>query len=527
MKQVNNQPAAEKARKEPISNLLVHLKDIAKAGMEYPEGTVAGLKLHTYGGKESVWKLWFKSPKRAPGEPARKPILGKCWLSNDSKSVKGMTVAQARKAANDMWEIIHAGRDPVEEQEAAQAAQNQQRSADKAAAQEERERQIENALREERGERPLPPKGSFFAAMESWLAKKVDVWSPEHIEVVRKALTLHCEPFGEKSVALVNTDDIFELYERMAKIHATRGKVLFWCKKVFGHAIKYKMRKDACPVYEDDDAKEGKAKKQHFKSCFTVPAITELVTKMREQRTVARNASPEPNKAINFSALVAQRLENVRLAEFAEFDLNAERPTWTIPFMKLKGELMDKKNGEIKDHVVYLSTQAADIVRAQLALYPKHQYVFPGQRGTKSAMGRAAINRELYALGFKGKHSSHGFRAMFRTTCEEELHINPLLLEMVLAHKPAKKGAKMFAGLEQMFTGGNGTAYAKGDLIAAERYRDLYTERAHEVMQMWADWLDKIAAPAAPAVRGPKYGHLTLVEREALQPANEEQLLAA
>ena len=70
-------------------------------------------------------------------------------------------------------------------------------------------------------------------------------------------------------------------------------------------------------------------------------------------------------------------------------------------------------------------------------------------------------------LGFKGKHTAHGFRATARTLLDEEIEYRTDIVEHQLAHKVKDP---------------NGTAYN----------RTKFLRRRREMMQLWADYLDTL-----------------------------------
>lgn len=73
----------------------------------------------------------------------------------------------------------------------------------------------------------------------------------------------------------------------------------------------------------------------------------------------------------------------------------------------------------------------------------------------------------MIRIGFKGKHTAHGFRATARTILDEELEYRTDIIEHQLAH--AVKDP-------------NGTAYN----------RTAFLRRRRELMQLWADYLDTL-----------------------------------
>ena len=101
------------------------------------------------------------------------------------------------------------------------------------------------------------------------------------------------------------------------------------------------------------------------------------------------------------------------------------------------------------------------------------RYVFPGARTASRPMSDAAINAALRRLGYdtRTEITGHGFRAMARTILHEELHQKPEVIEHQLAHSVPDA---------------LGTAY--------NRTKFLKDRKA--MMQLWADYLDKLKAGA-------------------------------
>ncbi len=86
-------------------------------------------------------------------------------------------------------------------------------------------------------------------------------------------------------------------------------------------------------------------------------------------------------------------------------------------------------------------------------------------------MSENTVNDALKAMGYKGIHCAHGFRAMARTIMDEVLNQRVDLIEHQLAH--AVKDA-------------NGRAYNRTAHLPARKV----------MMQAWADYLDKLRTGA-------------------------------
>ena len=120
------------------------------------------------------------------------------------------------------------------------------------------------------------------------------------------------------------------------------------------------------------------------------------------------------------------------------------------------------------DHIVPLSTQALALLQAIHPATGHGKFVFPSLRTGDRPMSENTINAALRGMGYsKEMHSAHGFRATARTIMDEVLGERVDLIEHQLAH--AVKDV-------------NGRAYNRTAHLPARR----------EMMQRWADYLDKL-----------------------------------
>jgi integrase len=159
--------------------------------------------------------------------------------------------------------------------------------------------------------------------------------------------------------------------------------------------------------------------------------------------------------ALQLAPLVFVRPGELRKAEWSEIDLDAA--IWSIPAEKMKMKL---------PHLVPLSEQAVDILKALHPLTGHGKYLFPCRRSPLNCMSENTINASLRRMGFeKTEITGHGFRAMARTILDEVLQIRPDFIEHQLAH--AVKDP-------------NGRAYNRTAFLSQRR----------EMMQTWADYLD-------------------------------------
>lgn len=164
--------------------------------------------------------------------------------------------------------------------------------------------------------------------------------------------------------------------------------------------------------------------------------------------------------ALRLAPMLFVRPGELRMAEWASIDL--EKAEWRYRVTKTG-----------TDHLVPLSRQAISILRELYSLTGSGRYVFPGARTASRPMSDAAINAALRRLGYdtRTEITGHGFRAMARTILHEELHQKPEVIEHQLAH-------------------------AVPDALGSAYNRTKFLKERRAMMQLWADYLDKLKAGA-------------------------------
>ena len=145
-------------------------------------------------------------------------------------------------------------------------------------------------------------------------------------------------------------------------------------------------------------------------------------------------------------------------AEWTEFDL--ENALWIIPAgrMKMKAE-----------HVVPLAHQALAILSELKEISGGSRFVFPGRNRDKPISNNTMLFA-LYRMGYKGKMTGHGFRAV-ASTILNETGFKPDVIERQLAHCERNE--------------------VRGAYNRAE-----YLPERKKMMQHWADYLGSIEAGA-------------------------------
>ncbi|MDO4724428.1 MAG: integrase arm-type DNA-binding domain-containing protein [Comamonadaceae bacterium] len=173
---------------------------------------------------------------------------------------------------------------------------------------------------------------------------------------------------------------------------------------------------------------------------------------------------PTTRAALLLSALTFQRPGNIRQMKWADIDLQAAE--WRIPSADMKRTLHGKLNG--RPHIVPLARQAIQTLNELFPLTGHGTYVFPSLLTGERPMSDNTIRTALRRLGYTNDEmTAHGFRAMARTIMVEQMDVQPDVIEAQLAH--GKSGPL-------------GAAYDRADFL----------DKRREMMQQWADYLDKL-----------------------------------
>lgn len=309
------------------------------------------------------------------------------------------------------------------------------------------------AKREEKAVNLAAARNTFELVAREWLKKTEANRKDSTHGKVANWLEKDVFPFiGTMPIANIGPRDVLAALRKMEERGALDS--VHRVKQICGQVFRYAVSSGSTERDVTQDLRGALAKPQtgHF------AAITEPKKVGALMRSVfAYEGHPCTVAALKLSPLVFVRPGELRTAEWAEIDLDAAE--WRIPGSKMKMKV---------DHLVPLSMQAVAILRSVQPLTGHGRYVFPGLRTGERPMSENTINAALRGMGYaKDVHSAHGFRAMARTILDEVMAERVDLIEHQLAH--AVKDA-------------NGRAYNRTTHLPARR----------EMMQRWADYLDKL-----------------------------------
>jgi integrase len=313
------------------------------------------------------------------------------------------------------------------------------------------ERKTEAEIRQREAEiRQREAENSFERIARKWWEWWAAGKSPRHTDYVLRRLEADVFPaFGQKFIDNVTPADIRKLMlaiegrgarDVAKRAHETTGQIF---RYAIAHGIA--SRNPAADFKPKDILTE--TKEENF-SRVDAKELPTLLAKM-----VGYDGDAITRLAMRLMAYTLVRTSELIESEWPEFDLDKTR--WDIPAERMK---MDTP------HIVPLSRQSVDVLRALKLLTGNGKFVFPGAHDKNKPMSNNTILFALYRLGYKGRMTGHGFRGLASTI----LHENDFTdehIELQLAHLKRNK-------------------------VAAAYNHARYLSQRASMMQWWADYLD-------------------------------------
>jgi len=302
---------------------------------------------------------------------------------------------------------------------------------------------------------------TFKAIALEWYAKQAPQWSESHAERMLRQFERDLFPWiGGRRIEDISPMELLATLKKVEDRGAleTADRALMLARQVWDYWL------PTADVQQRNitEGLKGRLTPYRGKSFAAIVDPARMAELMRAIK--GYKGGPIVRTALQLAPLLYQRPGNLRMMEWAELDLDAA--LWTIPSMKMKRTKLEKEQGEA--HIVPLPTQAVALLRGIQPLTGRGRYVFPGERSHDRPLSDNSVRSALYSLGFGKEQSWHGFRASARTMLVDQLDLDPLVIEANLAH--AVKDA-------------NGRSYN----------RTQYVAKRFEMVQQWADYLDKLA----------------------------------
>ncbi len=299
---------------------------------------------------------------------------------------------------------------------------------------------------------------TFATVAREWLENVKPKWAAVYHGDTTTRFEAYVFPeIGRTPIADVTAPELLAV---LRKIEArgtveTAHKVARACGQVFRYGIAT-GRCERNPAADLRGALKARPKPQHM-AALPAAELPALLGKIEEYE-----GEVQTKLALRLLALTFVRTSELRGATWAELDL--DKAEWTIPAERMKTKA---------PHHVPLSRQALAAFRSLQEMNGKWPLVFAGRTPT-TPMSKNTILFALYRMGYHGRMTGHGFRAL-ASTALNEMGFRPDVIERQLAH-------------------------AERNAVRAAYHRSQYLEERKAMMQHWADHLDALRASDSKVV---------------------------
>jgi integrase len=299
----------------------------------------------------------------------------------------------------------------------------------------------------------ISSENNFEKVAREWYENRKHMWKPRYAKEIIKRLEEDIFPFiGNYPIAAIDRPLLLSIIRRIEDRGAVElaKRQLQKCGEVFRYAI-------ACGIIQDDPTfKMWEAlkpvKKQHF-ACLELKEMPDFL------KALARNDARlhrSTRNALRLIMLTFVRTNELINAPWTEIDW--ENKQWVIPPERMKTG---------NEHIVPLSSQSLEILRDQKEITGHWPLIFASPVKPQKSISNNTILGAIKRLGYQGRMTGHGFRALAMTGIKEELEYPHEIVDRQLAHVHANKTRRAYD-------------------------RAVFLKERTEMMQKWADLIDEL-----------------------------------
>lgn len=294
---------------------------------------------------------------------------------------------------------------------------------------------------------------TFEVVAREWHEQQKDRWTKDYAANVLNRLEQDIfSVIGRMPIADIKPLQVLDALRRIEKrgAHEVARRMMQTCGQIFRYAV-ITARTDRNPAADLQGALKP-FKKGHY-AALEPHELPEFLHAL--EKNDARLFMPT-RMAIKMMLLTFARTGELINSKWDEIDFdNAE---WRIPAERMKMR---------RPHIVPLSHQAIAILREMQELNGKREYIFASQVYPRKPMSNNTILFALGRLGYKGRTTGHGFRALAMSTIKEKLGYRHEVVDRQLAHAPRNK-------------------------VDAAYDRAQFLDDRKRMMQEWANYIDKV-----------------------------------
>ncbi|HIF9255924.1 TPA: integrase domain-containing protein [Photobacterium damselae] len=351
------------------------LKNAKPKNSEYVLSDGYGLQVRIMSNGTKSWRFVYKHPEN--GKQSR--------LTLGTYPV--LTIANARKKANQYRELIAEGIDPKAH------------------------------LQRQHDERIALTKNTLYNISKEWFQVKKEDVTKDHAGDIWRSLELHVFPYlKEQPISQLTAPMVIDVLKRTEAKGSleTVKRLTQRLNEIMIHAVN-------CGVIHANPL-------AGIKSAFKKPQKENMKTLTPQElpdlmRSIANSSiKPTTQCLLEFQLHTMTRPNEAAGARWDEFNL--EEKVWVIPANRMK-----KK----REHRIPLTEEVLSLLQHMKAISGQREYVFPADREPTKPTNSQTANAALKRMGYAGRLVSHGLRSIASTTLNESGH-DPDVIEAALAH---------------------------------------------------------------------------------------------
>lgn len=312
----------------------------------------------------------------------------------------------------------------------------------------------------------LSTANSFEAVAREWYGKQLHTWVAHHADDVLRRLEKNIFPhIGKQIIGEIEAPELLYAVRVIEKrgSYDLAHRVLQVCGQVFRYGVATgRCKRDPSPDLRG-------ALTPHKKRNQAAVSPEELPALIRAIATYDEIGDKQTRLALQLLALTFVRTNELIGALWSEFDM--ENGLWLVPAERMKMRTA---------HVVPLSDQSLAILDELKIIAGDSRFLLPGRNPEKPISNNTMLFA-LYRLGYKGKMTGHGFRAV-ASTMLNETGFRSDVIERQLAH-------------------------CERNEIRGAYNRAEYLPERKVMMEWWANYLDGLAhgAKVIPLLKRKKH----------------------
>lgn len=274
-----------------------------------------------------------------------------------------------------------------------------------------------------------------------WHVDRRSGWSDRHAADVLASLERDVFPMiGDRPIGEIEAAELLDVIQSIEArgAHETARRVRQRLDMIFSYAAvrKFVTANPAAMIARELQAAPAQQRQPALLDIDQARDLLEAAGRAARSETVGF--------ASQFLALTAVRMNALRAAAWNEFeDLDGDAPLWRVPAAHMKLRKVNKAD-PANDHLVPLSPAAARILRTM------RENGYDTRSTLVFAISADAIGALYNRIGYRGRHTPHGWRATFSTILNEHFPEEQAVIDRALGHAGLGKVEKAYNRAQQL-----------------------------------------------------------------------------